>query len=212
MHDAETRALRRAALILLAVSTARWGWSLAPREGAVSGADVLSELSDATRGATEEDERRRRPLVAGERIDPNRADEGDLDRLPGVGPATAASIAAARDSGIVFRRVDDLLLVQGIGPALLSRIRPSLDLTSPPRARAGRRGGNPVGPIRVDVNRADVAELQRLPGVGPAIADRIVSVRRERSFRSVDDLIRVPGIGPATLERLRALATVGRKP
>ena len=56
----------------------------------------------------------------------------------------------------------------------------------------------------LDVNLASAAELERLPGVGPALAARIVDVRaREGPFGSVDDLRRVRGVGGATLERLR---------
>src|SRR5262245_15077578 len=56
---------------------------------------------------------------------------------------------------------------------------------------------------RVDLNRAERAELLQLPGVGPQLADRIVQHRQEHGpFRSVNDLQRVHGIGPATVERL----------
>jgi competence protein ComEA len=58
--------------------------------------------------------------------------------------------------------------------------------------------------VPIDPNRADEAELRALPGIGPALARRIVDSRRERGpFASVDDLRRVKGIGPRTLDRLR---------
>jgi competence protein ComEA len=61
----------------------------------------------------------------------------------------------------------------------------------------------------VDLNRADDATLQTLPGVGPATAAAILEWRAANgSFRSVDDLLGVPGIGEKTLEKLRALVTV----
>ncbi len=64
----------------------------------------------------------------------------------------------------------------------------------------------PVGPI--DVNLADVALLETLPGVGPATAAAIVTEReRNGPFLGVDDLDRVPGIGPAKLAALRDLVT-----
>ena len=57
---------------------------------------------------------------------------------------------------------------------------------------------------QVDVNTADVAELERLPQVGPALARRIVAEREARGpFRSPQDLARVRGIGPKTVETLR---------
>jgi competence protein ComEA len=57
---------------------------------------------------------------------------------------------------------------------------------------------------RVDLNKADRAELQQLPGVGDHMADRIETQRRTKGpFHKVDDLKTVKGIGPATVNRLR---------
>ncbi len=84
-----------------------------------------------------------------------------------------------------------------------------------------RRGETPppteppaVSPVRgpqqgsglVDLNTATPAQLEALPGIGPALAQRIVE---HRPYRSVDELLDVPGIGPATLEKIRPLVTVG---
>lgn len=66
-----------------------------------------------------------------------------------------------------------------------------------------------VLPGRLNVNRATAAELERLPGIGPALAARIVAHREAHGpFRTVDELVRVPGIGPKTLAALRDLVTV----
>jgi competence protein ComEA len=70
------------------------------------------------------------------------------------------------------------------------------------RASGRRPGADDATPV--DVNLASAAELERLPGVGPALAARIVEARaRDGPFGSVDDLRRVRGVGGATLERLR---------
>lgn len=56
---------------------------------------------------------------------------------------------------------------------------------------------------RLDPNTEEVDELTRLPGIGQAIADRLVAERTLGGpFASLDDLTRVPGIGPTTVERL----------
>lgn len=60
------------------------------------------------------------PLV----VNLNRATIDDLDRLPGVGPATAQAIIDHRARNGPFASVDDLLAVRGIGPAKLAEIRP----------------------------------------------------------------------------------------
>jgi competence ComEA-like helix-hairpin-helix protein len=64
----------------------------------------------------------------------------------------------------------------------------------------------------LDLNRATIDDLVRLPGVGPALAERILSARAEDGrFESVDDLGRVSGIGPVKLARLRDLVTVPKR-
>ena len=83
---------------------------------------------------------------------------------------------------------------------------PALVLPAPngPARPAGAGSSAPV-----DLNRATPAELEALPGVGPATATAIITWRTENGgFRRVDDLLEVPGIGPARLERLRPLVRV----
>ena len=72
-----------------------------------------------------------------------------------------------------------------------------------------RHPGRPQPSGPVDLNTATVADLEQLPGVGPATAAAIVDDRtRNGPFASVDDLDRVTGIGPAKLAALRDLVTV----
>ncbi|MDJ1115298.1 ComEA family DNA-binding protein [Microbacterium dauci] len=61
----------------------------------------------------------------------------------------------------------------------------------------------------INLNTADLAALDTLPRVGPAIAQRILDWRDEHGrFTSVDDLLAVPGIGEKMLAALRDLVTV----
>ena len=64
------------------------------------------------------------PSIEGALVDLNSADAAQLDTLPGVGPVTAAAILAHRDEIGAFGSVEDLLDVDGIGPATLEEIRP----------------------------------------------------------------------------------------
>jgi comEA protein len=58
--------------------------------------------------------------------------------------------------------------------------------------------------ISIDVNEATAKDFQRLPGIGPQIAQRIVDFRAASGgFQNLDDLTKVSGIGPKTLDRLR---------
>ena len=72
------------------------------------------------------------------------------------------------------------------------------------RGRGAAGAGSPGKRLSVNINTADAAELQRLPGVGPATAAAIVTWREKNGpFRSVDDLLDVSGIGKATLSKIR---------
>ena len=59
-------------------------------------------------------------------------------------------------------------------------------------------------PLILDVNRSPADSLEFVPGIGPALARRIVDYRRTHGdFESVDSLVNVKGIGPKTLEKIR---------
>jgi len=60
----------------------------------------------------------------------------------------------------------------------------------------------------VDLNTATEAELDTLPGIGPARALDIVEYRREHPFRHIEDVMDVPGIGPGIFERIKNRITV----
>ncbi|MEA3403601.1 MAG: ComEA family DNA-binding protein [Armatimonadota bacterium] len=63
------------------------------------------------------------------------------------------------------------------------------------------------GPVRL--NHAGLEELQRIPGVGPELAKRILTYRHLHGpFRSFSELDEVPGIGPGTIEQIRVSATL----
>jgi competence protein ComEA len=163
------------------------------------------------------------------RIDLNAAGKAELLQLPGVGESLAERIDGYRREYGTFQQVEDLEQIHGVGPATLERLRPwvcaQIDAaaTAPAHPKSSRATGKKAvaastrdlgakkvaslkGPI--DVNRASEEELQRLPGVGPKMAQRIVAERVKKRFESVDDLRRVSGIGPKTLERLRPFVTV----
>jgi hypothetical protein len=72
-------------------------------------------------------------------------------------------------------------------------------------ARQAERLLRPLQPgQRIDLDRADVTEITRLPRVGPALAQRIVQWRTEHGLiGSLERLDSVPGVGPGLLAALR---------
>jgi competence protein ComEA len=75
---------------------------------------------------------------------------------------------------------------------------------APGTAAGGTAPGDPAGPVQLST--ATLEQLDTLPGVGPATAQKILDYREKHgAFSSVDELDAVPGIGPKRLEQLREL-------
>ncbi len=144
---------------------------------------------------------------------------------------TTTTVVVVHVAGAVFRpglyrlaagsRVADAIELAG-GPrprADLDRLNLAARLVDGQRVAVSRRGepappgpvdagpapadaGTPAGPV--DLNTAGTAELETLPGVGPATARKILEERSRRGgFRSVRDLLGVPGIGERRFAELR---------
>lgn len=99
--------------------------------------------------------------------------------------------------------------------------KPGETLPAPPGAQGGTPpgagtgaggtgpGGSGTGTGQVNLNTADLAELDSLPGVGPVLAQRILDWRAEHGrFSSVDELGEVSGIGEKLLARLKPKVTL----
>jgi competence protein ComEA len=156
------------------------------------------------------------------RVDLNEARRAELLQLPGVGPGLADRILEYRRSSGGFRDVAELRKVQGVGPTTLERLRPLVFVRSaaddvvevalvPNKAPAAPLNKAASLKEPIDVNTASLAELQKLPGIGPKMSQRIVDERDKHAFTTVNDLRRVPGIGPKTFDKIKPYVTVGVK-
>lgn len=200
----ERLALGVVGLLLVAGVGARWARPAPPPAEWEAEAPAAGEAPPVARAeeAAERAERSARPLAPGERIDPNAADAAELDRLPRVGPALAARIVAHREARGRFRTLADLDSVAGVGPKLLEAVAPHLTLPPGPSGAAAPSA-------RLDLNTATAAELERLPGIGPSLAARVVEHRRRKGrFHRVEELVEVPGIGEKMLARVAPLVGV----
>jgi competence protein ComEA len=65
---------------------------------------------------------------------------------------------------------------------------------------------------RIDLNRAPVTELMRLPGVGQKKAQALVAYRQKTPFRRPEDVLQVKGFGPGWLQKVKGNVTVGGAP
>jgi competence protein ComEA len=123
------------------------------------------------------------------------ADARVADALEAAGGATAEADLAALN---LARTVTDgeQIVVPRPGEAV------------PAAGSAAPAAGTPAGGA-VDLNAADAAALDGLPGIGPVLAERIVAWREENGpFTTVDELGEVSGIGPAVLADVRDLVRV----
>jgi len=172
-----------------------------------------------------------RPLGPDERIDADRAGAAELARLPRVGMALAKKMVAWREAHGPFGGLAGLDQVPGVGPGLLAALGEHLSFSGGvppgPAGSAGPPGSAPGGgtlaplsatttgllpgpappagqPELLNLNTANEAALDALPGIGPARAASIVQYRaRHGPFQTVEDLGQVPGIGAAAVARLR---------
>jgi competence protein ComEA len=66
-----------------------------------------------------------------------------------------------------------------------------------------------AGPTLININTAEKADLESLPGIGPVIAEKIIAYRNEKGyFRSIEAIMEVPGIGPGIFEGLKVLICI----
>ena len=142
-------------------------------------------------------------------VNVNTATEAELTQLPGIGPAKAAAIVQHRTQNGPFASLADLDAVSGIGPATLANITPLVQFSkdgkpvaAAPAAAVGDKAAAPAAQSAggVNINAADAAALQTLPGIGPSKAQAIVADRTANGpFTECGDLQRVRGVGPATV-------------
>lgn len=161
----------------------------------------------------------------------NAASAAELEQLPHIGAVLAERITAYRDQIGGFSNREQLLEVEGIGEATLYEIYDLLYLenetfpepepesepagapapaaepqpaetvppaTEPPAAAA------PAVTFPLDLNQATAAELERIPGMQPELAEKIVAFRQQiQAFSSVYELLYVDGMTEAHFVQLR---------
>ena len=123
-----------------------------------------------------------------------------IDAAGGAEPGTDLSFV-----NLAQKVVDGELIVIGVTPP------PGVAATSgSDSSTAGAAGGGAATPgAPINLNSASDADLETLPGIGPALAQRIIAYRTQHgSFRSVDELRNVSGIGDAKFAEIKDLVTV----
>jgi competence protein ComEA len=189
---------------------ARLRWSVEPRTAAVAAIAILlvggAVALHAARGAPGEPvalptpgQASSAPVVVGEVVVDvvGEVTGPGVVRLP-TGSRVVDAVAAA---GGATSRAE--LAALNLARVLVDGEQIVVPRRGAPAAAAPTAGTSGDG--LVDVNTADAATLDALPGIGPVLAQRILDERAKHPFSTVDELADVPGIGPSLLARLRAL-------
>jgi competence protein ComEA len=99
-----------------------------------------------------------------------------------------------------------------IGIALVLTLA-SLLVTAPRVSAAPNAAAKPAASEArpVDLNTADTATLESVPGIGKSLSQRIVAFREKNGpFQTVDDLLKVQGVGEKSIQKLRPYLTVSK--
>jgi competence protein ComEA len=151
------------------------------------------------------------------KVDLNTATAAELETLPGIGPAYASEIIAARP----FKSVDDLEALKGLSKARVDALREHVTLTNPAPAptapaeakakaktKSSASATKPAPARPVNINTASKEELDSLPGIGPVKAQAILDYRKAQPFKTKEDIMKVLGIKEGEFSKIKDLITV----
>jgi len=134
-----------------------------------------------------------------------------LVTLPAGGRIGDAIVAAGGFGGLVDAHAVESLNLAALATDGMQIVVPSRAGSGAPASGLPASGTPPPGTggtAPLDLNRATQAELEALPGIGPATAAKILAARSTARFASVDDLQTRKLVGTATFQKIRDLVSV----
>jgi competence protein ComEA len=157
-------------------------------------------------------EKSAKPAETGKIVDLNNAPQTELESLPGIGKISADKIIAGRP----YTSVDGLAKA-GISAKNIALIKPLVTVGPATKATSSvgaatapsRKESKPAAPAKiVDLNTANQAELETLPGIGKSSAKKIMA---HRPYASVDDLVK-SGLSTKTIAEIKPLVSAAGVP
>ncbi|MEM7105527.1 MAG: helix-hairpin-helix domain-containing protein [Bacteroidota bacterium] len=158
-------------------------------------------------------------------FDPNTVELEELLKL-GVKSKTAQTLLRYREKGGKFRKTDDLQKIYGLSGKTFKRLEPYISIEQE-KAKAPKKteklqvvdnaedspvDRKPPPPVTIKINQATVEEWQRLYGVGPAFANRIVKFRDALGgFFSIEQISEVYGLPDSTFESIKPQLIIEEK-
>ena len=138
-------------------------------------------------------------VVPPQPININTCSSADLQSIPGVGTVLARRIVEERP----YDSLEDVVLVKGVSTNVMHVLRQRSVAVIASNDNLTESDWSNI--TTIDINNCDEQLLLQLPGVGPKIADRIVS---GRPFDYIDDLREIKGIGANLFDKLHDLCIV----
>jgi len=136
-------------------------------------------------------------------FDPNQINLLQWQTL-GLSAKTATTILHYRDKGGKFKKPEDIKKIWGIPPALAEQLVPYVRIQQDTFPKWQERKPFPKNSLAVDINVADSAAWERLPGIGPSLAKRIVRFKeRLGGFYKIEQVAETFGLPDSTYQRIK---------
>ncbi len=137
-------------------------------------------------------------------FDPNTASMEDLKRL-GLQEKVAVTIQRFVSKGGRFREARDLERVYGLREAVVKRLMPYVRIQADHRPSLKQKEKRSVGRLSIEVNSASMEDWERLPGIGPALAKRIMTFRDKLGgFHSVIQVKETYGLADSVYTKIES--------
>jgi competence protein ComEA len=118
----------------------------------------------------------------------------DLIEIPGIGESKAKNIIEYRNSH-GFTKKEDILNVSGIGPSIYNKIKNYIYVSEKIIKIENKK---------ININKANISELESLPGIGKTTAKKIINYRKYKKINDFEDLYNI-GINRNVLNNLEGM-------
>ena len=136
-------------------------------------------------------------------FDPNTIDLDQLIEL-GISPKTAQTIINYREKGGRFNDPEDLSKIYGLKDYQLNQLLPYVSIVAPNK-RDGTKKTLPPTKFILDINKATAEDWERLKGIGPAYAKRIVKFREKLGgFYAIHQISETYGLPDSTFQKIKS--------